>query len=542
MRKTAAVLALFICVQSFGQSNNFNLGKNLEIQYSILRELGASYVDSIDYEKIMPVGIEAMLQTLDPYTTYIPEEDEENLEMLTTGTYGGIGAIITKRVGGGVVISQPYPNSPAVKYGLEPGDTIWEIDGNSVKDLTSDESSSRMKGQPGTEVRFKVEKGRTGDTVDVTVIRERIHVSSIEYSGIIRDSIGYVLISGFTDNMSQELRTAVLDLKDKGMKRLVIDLRDNGGGVMDEAVTMASLFVPKGTLVVSSRGRNESMNNEYYTTLDPIDTEIPLLVMVNSTTASASEIFSGAMQDLDRGVVAGRRTYGKGLIQSIRQTPYNGKVKLTTGKYYTPSGRCVQAVDYSHRNEDGSVGFIPDSLKKEFKTVSGRSVYDGGGITPDIEVESKVYSRPAYAVAYGNLTGLYALEYYKKHESIAPAADFHLTDAEYSEFAEFAAAQDFDIRSSAETALDALVKAAKQDGLYDQYKAEIDALSSRIKLDKKQLLELKRDEIRPLVEEEIVSRYYFESAGNVILLRHDEQLDAALDKWDGFSFAVEQKQ
>ena len=526
-----AALLLTSTVPAAAQSSTFNLGRGLDIEYSILKSLARSYVDTINYEKMITAGVNAMLETLDPYTVYIPEEATDNFAMMTTGNYGGCGALIRKRTDGPVIIYEPYANSPAVKCGLEPGDEIWEIDGVSVIGETSDKATDRMKGQPGTDVKFRVFKGRTRDTVDVVLRRERIHVSSIEYAGILKGDIGYVYISSFTDKMTVELRRTLESLKAQGAKRLVIDLRDNGGGVMDEAVKMAALFVPKGTLVVSSKGRDPKMNQEYRTQEEPFDTEIPLLVMVNSASASASEIFSGAMQDLDRGTVAGRRTFGKGLIQTVVPTPYNGNVKITTGKYYIPSGRCVQAIDYSHRNEDGSVGFVPDSLRKAFKTKNGRTVYDGGGITPDIEAKQSYYSRPVVALAYSGALGDYALEYYKTHPQIAPAKDFRLTDAEYDAFVEYAAGREFDARSAAEAALDNLTQSATQDGLYEQFKAEIEALKAKVQIDKRSMLRLKKDEILPLLESEIAVKYYYPGSGRVITLRTDTALEEALAKW-----------
>lgn len=530
-RFVIVVLAGALALQAGAQSKNFALGKGLEIENAILREVARNYVDTIDFEKMMSKGIESMLSTLDPYTVYIPEEEEEDLELLTTGFYGGVGALIRKAPDEGVKIVEPYEGSPAVKYGLEPGDVIISIDGKTVIGETSEQSSSRMKGQPGTQVNFEVIKGRGGDTVNIVLTRERIHMSELEYAGIIRDSIGYVNLSGFKENLAKELRDTVKNLKACGAKRLVIDLRDNGGGLMDEAVGIVSLFVPKGTLVLSSKGRDPRENREYYSTETPLDTLIPILVMVNSSSASASEITAGALQDLDRATIAGKSTFGKGLIQTIRPIPYNGSIKVTTGKYYIPSGRCVQAIDYSHRNEDGSVGHIPDSLKKEFKTKKGRSVYDGGGITPDIETEAHSYSRTAYSLVVYDIPGEYAIEYYKKHMSIPEPADFHLTDAEYEDFVKFAAQQEFDSRSAAEASLDLLVESAKQDGLYDLYKTEIDALSAKVKMDKETILRAMKNEILPLVEAEIVARFYFSGKANIVNLRNDPQLDAALDLW-----------
>lgn len=518
-------------IQGRSQSQSFQLGKSIEIQNAILKTLSSSYVDSVKFDKIMADGFQAMLQSLDPYTTYIPEEDEENLELMTTGIYGGVGALIKKSINSPVQITSPYPNSPAVKAGLEPGDQIIAIDGVTVIGETSDKSSARMKGEPASQVTFRVIKGRTGDTTDVVVTRERIHISNIEYSDILRDSIGYIHVSGFTDKMSDELKDHLKELKGRGAKRIVLDLRGNGGGLMDEAIKLVSLFVPKGTLVVSSRGRDQVMNQDYYTTDSPIDTTIPLMVMVDSGSASSSEIVAGALQDLDRAVIAGKRTFGKGLIQSIRPLPYDTKVKLTTGKYYTPSGRCVQAIDYSNRNEDGSVGHVPDSLRKEFKTKNGRSVYDGGGIAPDIEVGTPPYSRPVISLVYMDVLGDFAIDYYKKHIQIAPAADFYLTDEEYEDFVRFAAAKEFDSRSGAETVLDQLIKSAKADNLYEEYKAEIEALSSKIKMDKETMLRVKKDEIKPLLEQEIVTKYYFSAASHIIMLRDDTQLFESIDKW-----------
>ncbi|MDD2594340.1 MAG: S41 family peptidase [Bacteroidales bacterium] len=531
LKVSLVLLALISSLQLNAQSNSFKLGQSLEVQNAILKEISNSYVDTVKYDKMLTTGIQSMLGSLDPYTTYIPEEDEENLELLTTGIYGGVGATIKKRPSEAVLIVQPYSGSPASKAGLVPGDQIIEIDGASVIGLSSEESSNKMKGQPGTQVKFKVVKGRTGDTVDVVVTRERIHISDIEYAGIIKDSIGYIKLTGFTDKMSVEMKEKVLSLKQDGAKRIILDLRGNGGGIMDEAIQLVSLFVPKGTLVVSSKGRNPIMNQEYFTTDTPIDTLIPLMVMVNSGSASSSEIVAGALQDLDRAVIAGKRTFGKGLIQSIKPVPYNGKVKITTGKYYTPSGRCVQAIDYSHRNEDGSVGNVPDSLKKEFKTKNGRSVYDGGGITPDIETKSDYYSRPAVSLVYSDVLGDYATEYFKNHPAIASPADFYLTDAEYADFVKYASTRDFDYRSGAETVLEQLVKAARQDNLYDEYKAEIEALESRIKMDKETMLNVKKDEIKALLEQEIVIKYYFASAGTIVMLRDDPQLYDAIDLW-----------
>ena len=507
-----ATLCASVSVETKAQSQDFKLGQSLEVEYAVLRELAQAYVDTVNFDKMVIAGVRAMLATLDPYTVYISEDEGEDFELLTTGNYGGVGALIRKAPGEGVRIIEPYEGSPAAKYGLEPGDTIIEIDGIPVYEETSEQSSGRMKGQPGTEVKFKLIKGRTKDTVDVTVVRERIHVSDITYAGIYKDDIGYIQLTGYTAKMAEEFKETLLRLKEAGAKRLVIDLRDNGGGVMDEAISLVSLFVPKGTLVVSSKGRVPEMNREYRTTESPVDTLMPLLVMVNGNSASASEITAGALQDLGRATIAGTRSFGKGLIQSVRPMPYNTQMKLTTGKYYTPSGRCVQAIDYSNRHEDGS-------LDKDAN----------GGIAPDITVEDHPYSRPTVSLIYYDILGSYAIEYYLKHKTID--RDFHLTDAEYEDFVAYAAAQDFDARTAAQTALDQMIRAAKAEDLYENYKEEIEALQKKVNMDKAAVLRAKKAEILPLVEQEIVTCYYFNRASVPVALRYDEQLREAVDKW-----------
>ena len=516
MMKRAAVAVLVLLAAApapvKAQSQDFKLGQSLELEYAALREIAQSYVDTVQFDKMIITGLRAMLATLDPYTVYISEEEGDDFELMTTGNYGGVGALIRKAPGEGVRIIEPYENSPAAKFGLEPGDTILEIDGIPVYDETSEQSSGRMKGQPGTEVKFKVVKGRTKDTVDVVVTRERIHVSDVTYAGLYQDSIGYIKLTGFTANIAEEFRDEVVRLKDAGARRLIIDLRGNGGGVMDEAINIVSLFEPQGTLVVSSKGRVPDMNREYRTAGAPVDTQIPLLVMVDGSSASASEITAGALQDLGRATIAGERSFGKGLIQSVRPMPYNTQMKLTTGKYYTPSGRCVQAIDYSNRHEDGS-------LDKDAN----------GGIAPDIEVAARPYSRPTMSLVYYDVIGSYAIQYYMTHPSID--RDFHMTDAEYEDFVAYAAKEDFDARTAAQTVLDQLIKAAQSEDLYDNYKEEIEALKKKVDMDKETVLRAKKDEILPLVEQEIVTCYYFNRASVPVALRYDDQLHDAVAKW-----------
>lgn len=531
MNKKTILIAVSVlcCTAAFGQSRSFTLGKWTEIQKSLLQELNRSYVDSLEVDRIELEGVNAMLEALDPYTVYIPEEDNDDLQMMLNKTYGGVGAVIYKPdQNGNVIINEPYLNSPAHKAGLVCGDEVVAIDGVSVIGLTTQECSDRMKGVPGTKLDLKVKKLRTAEMEDVHITRERIRLPDVEYAGMINDTTGYIYQSSFTEKVSQEVKDAFIKLKKQGMKQLVYDLRGNGGGILQQAVEIVSFFVPKGSLVVTAKGRSEDSVQEYRTTSAPIDTEMPIIVLIDGATASASEIVSGALQDYDRATIMGTRTYGKGLVQSIRPLPYNGQLKVTTAKYYTPSGRCVQAIDYSHRNEDGSVGYIPDSLTTEFLTAGGRIVRDGGGITPDVELKVKKYSRLAYSLSLNGIIEQYSMEFVKKHESIPAVKDFHLPDADFEDFIEYAKGREFDYRSSAKTYFDQIVKELESDGLKDSMKEELDAMDKALDIDKEQYLRLKKDEIVPLIEEEIVVRYYFQEAGIELRLRYDTELQEAL--------------
>ena len=524
----AAAMAFFAVQTASAQSRGFKLGQWSEIYNSVVKELNRSYVDSLPVDRMMRASIDAMLRELDPYTIYIPEEENEDLQMMLSNTYGGIGAIIHKPDGSNVIINEPYAGSPASKAGLKCGDEIVAIDGVPTKDLKIKESTDRMKGKPGTTVVFTVKKGLTGETVEVPVVRERIHMPDVEYAGMLDDTTGYILQSGFTENVSADIRTKVLELKKQGMKRLVLDLRGNGGGLMGEAIKIVSLFVPKGTLVVSARGNDAALSHEYHTQGEPIDKELPIIVLIDSGSASASEIVAGAIQDHDRGIIMGTRSYGKGLVQSIKPLAYNGQMKVTTSKYYTPSGRCVQAIDYSHRNEDGSVGYIPDSLITEFKTASGRIVRDGGGITPDITIKAQEYSRLVYSLVLGGVLDQYVIDYCKRHDQLPAVDEFHYTAEDYEDFIRFALTQEFDYRSSAKTYYDQMKKELERDGLADSMKDQLDALAKSLEIEKEQFLRLKMEEIIPFIEEELATRYWFQEAGVKVRLRYDEQLKNAL--------------
>ena len=532
-----AAIAVFAFSPAFAQSAGFRLGKWTEIQNAIIKELNRSYVDSLPVDRIQRAGIDAMLESLDPYTMYVPEEDNEDFEFMIGKTYGGIGAIIYKPdTESNVIINEPYAGSPAANAGLRCGDEIVTIDGKTVRGLKADEATSRMKGNPGTTVVFGVKKAfggdgwKQGDTVEVRIVRQRIHLPDVEYAGMLNDTTGYILQTGFTERVSEDVRNAYLKLKAQGMKKLVLDLRGNGGGLLQEAVNIVSLFVPKGSVVVSSRGNENHPEEVFRTMREPVDTEIPIVVLVDSGTASSSEIVSGAFQDLDRATILGSRTYGKGLVQSVRPLPYNGQLKVTTAKYYTPSGRCIQAIDYSHRNEDGSVGHIPDSLTREFRTAHGRPVRDGGGITPDDTLTFRSYSRLVYSLVLGGIVDQYALDYGRRHESIAPLDDFHFSDADYEDFIQFAMGKKFDYRSGARALYDQMKRELDRDGMSDSMKDEIEALGKKLEIEKRDFLLLKKDEIIPFIEEEIAVRYYFQEAGVKVRLRYDTALKEALTK------------
>ena len=487
---------------------DFALGRNIQILFNMFRELSLLYVDEVDPEKLMLNAADGMTRELDPYTELIPEKEMADFEIMTTGKYGGMGAIIQKK-GDYVMVAQPYKGSPADKAGLQIGDIILAVDDKDVKGLEIQEVSSMLKGTPGTELSLKVRKLLTDQEQELTIKRERIVLSALPYWGIIADSIGYISHKEFTEDCSADLRNAFISMKKEGIKGLIIDLRGNGGGILQEAVKILSMFVPKGTEVVSMRGRMKELDATFTTQSEPIDTEIPVVVLINGSSASAAEIVAGAFQDLDRGVLVGQRSFGKGLVQNTRPVGFNSFLKLTTAKYYTPSGRCIQVLDYSHRAEDGSVGAVPDSLIREYTTEGGRKVYDGGGIMPDIRMPENYYSRFTNMLFAKGYIEDFANLYFKKHREPIDVDTFEVTDADYNEFVAFMADKPIDSESDTKQTLDQLRQKAERDKYLDRIEEELNAIEEKIQDDKQTDLEAFKDELKMLLSNEIVMRYHY---------------------------------
>ena len=505
---------------------DFLLSKNLDIFFSMVRELSVFYVDDIDPETLINNSIEGMLVGLDPYTTYIPESEAENFTTMTTGRYGGIGSLI-RQSGDYVVITDPYQNSPAAKADLRPGDLILEIDGKSTKGMNVSAVSELLRGIPRTTLVLKVMRFGSEEILEKSILREEIRISNVPYYGIIGDNIGYIHLGGFTEDAGKEVREALLDLRDKqGATSIILDVRGNPGGLLSEAVEISNLFLDRGLEIVSTRGKVQQWDKTYKGTKNPVDTKILLVVLVNRGSASASEIVAGAIQDYDRGLVMGQRTFGKGLVQTARPLSYNAQLKVTTAKYYTPSGRCIQAVDYSHRNEDGSVGYIPDSLMKEYTTKNGRKVYDGGGVNPDITSEQEMISRIAASLYLRNFIFDYANLYVYKNPSPVHPEDFSLTEKEYAEFVKFLEGKDFDYQTETEDNLRELIETAQRERYYELATEEFRALREKLAHDKDKDLQVFRGDIIRLLNDEIIGRHYFQG-GRV---RHSLALDKDVKK------------
>ena len=490
------------------KDNFFEISKNLEIFATLYRELNVFYVDDVQPGDMMKTGIDAMLESLDPYTTYITESNIEDYRFMTTGQYGGIGSLI-RSVDGEIYISEPYEGFPAFKSGLKAGDKLIMINGVEVKGKDQEEISKMLKGQSGTELEVTFE--RFGEIKQTKLKREEIKIPDVPYYGMIDENIGYIRLTSFTQTASQEVKDAFLDLRDKqGMKELIFDLRGNGGGLLREAVNIVNIFVPRGQEVVSTKGKIEEWDRKHLTLSEPTDLEMPLVILVDAGSASASEIVSGTIQDLDRGIVVGNRTYGKGLVQQTRDLQYNSKLKLTVAKYYIPSGRCIQKLDYSHKNTDGEAEEVPDSLLKVFTTRNGRKVMDGRGIDPDILIEKTEFPHILGSLLSENLFFRYANKYTREHNEIDAADKFNLTDSEYEEFMDFLEDKNYSYTTDTEKELEHLQKIAKREKYWGMAEGEFEQLESVLKSKKNQDLIIFKSEIEDILVNEIVSRYYYQ--------------------------------
>jgi len=530
MASFSVVFVLLFGLYSFNDDKrNFEIIKNLDIFYTLFRELNSYYVDETNPEKLVETGINEMLESLDPYTTYIPESDMADFKFMTTGEYAGIGSLISQR-DDFVIIAEPYEGFPAAKAGLKAGDRILSIDGKDMVKKRSSDVSDVLKGTANTPVKIKVDRPGQKKPMTFELMREKIQINPVPYYGMVNDETGLIILNNFTQDCSREIEKAFLDLRDKqGAKSIVLDLRANPGGLLDEAVKIVNLFVPRGSEVVSTRGKVKQWDKVYKATRQPIDTVMPLAVMISRGSASASEIVSGALQDLDRAVVVGQRSFGKGLVQTTRNLSYNAKLKVTTAKYYIPSGRCIQAVDYTHRNDDGSVGLVPDSLISEFKTQNGRKVFDGGGISPDIKVEIQKYANITFALVAQQVTFDYVTEFAIANKAIATPEEFELTDAIYDEFKAYVKArEDFKYESRSQDKLKDLIKIAKREDYYDAASDEFKKLEAVLKLDVEKDLNLFQDEIKEIMSMEIVKRYYYQKGAVKVSLKKDKELDESI--------------
>ncbi len=509
--------------------NYFEVSKNLDIFASLYKELNIYYVDETKPGDLMKKGIDSMLESLDPYTNYIPESEIEDYRFMTTGQYGGIGASIRKK-GDYVVIADPYEGFAAQKNDLRAGDLILSVDGKSMKGKNTDDVTKLLKGSPGTTVKVSLQREGEKNPIEKSLTREEIKIDAVPYYGMLNSNTGYINLSSFTESASREVKAALLKLKENpNMSSLVLDLRGNPGGLLNEAVNIVNLFVEKDQEVVSTKGRVEEWKKTYKAVYSPVDVNIPIVVLVNSGSASASEIVAGALQDLDRAVVLGTRTFGKGLVQTTRPLSYNAKLKVTTAKYYIPSGRCIQAIDYAQRNEDGSVAKIPDSLMHPFKTKNGRTVLDGGGIKPDVTADNGQLSKLSVSLLNKMHIFDFATQYKNTHPTIASAENFRITDAEYDEFVKFLSGKEYDYITKSEKLLNDLKEAAEAEKYMESAKAEYEALKTKMIHDKKADLLKFKEELKDLLTAEISARYYFQKGRLKSTLAMDREVKKALD-------------
>ena len=530
-----SLLMVLIAAPAFAQidrDHDFKTAKNMDIFNSIYKNLDLMYVDTLDAEEVVGNGIKAMLGSLDPYTTYYPEEKVNELKNMLTGKYAGVGAVVRYNFQlQRVCISEPYENMPAAEVGLKKGDIILSIDNEDMTNKDVAYVSDHLRGDPGTSFILKVKRPSSGKTLKVKVTRRTIQMPFLPYYGMLEGGFGYINFNSFTDNCAKDVRRAFIDLKKQGAKGLVFDLRNNGGGSVSEAVSIINMFLPKGKTVLKMQGKLQRSNKEYKTSVEPVDSVMPMVVLVNGNSASASEIMSGSLQDYDRAIILGTRTYGKGLVQTTMDLPYNGQMKLTTAKYYIPSGRCVQALNYKHA-KGGYVEHVPDSLTKVFYTANGREVRDGGGVKPDVEVKPDSLPNIAFYLAGARDSNEvmlnYEVDYIAKHPTIAPAKDFALTDADYDEFKARVLKADFKYDRETEKYLKDLEKLAKFEGYYDDAKPEFEALKKKLSHNVAKDLDYNKEYIKQLLENEIVAAYYFQAGAIQNSLRYDKQIKEAV--------------
>ncbi len=520
----SAILSAYILRN---ESKDFKLQKNLDIFYSLIRELNAFYVDEIKPDMLFREGIDGMLNELDPYTTYYPEEDRDDFAFMTTGKYGGIGSLI-RQSGDYTVLTQIYKGFPADLAGLKAGDILKAIDGESLKGMNATGVSDKLKGEPNTGIVLTIE--RQGSEFDKKITRKRVAIPPVPYFGMLENKTGYIRFTNFTQDCSTDVKEALTTLLEKqGAKKIILDLRSNPGGLLSEAVEIVNFFVGPGHEVVSTKGRVEKFDHVYKTMNQAIDEDIPLVIMINSGTASAAEIVAGAIQDLDRGVIVGQRSYGKGLVQISRPLSYNATLKVTTAKYYIPSGRCVQAIDFSHRNEDGSVGHIPDSLTSEFKTLNGRIVKDGGGISPDYEVEAEQLGQLATELYIRSFLFDYATKYFWENQKISNPTDYSISDETYKDFGEYLKERKFSYESVTEDALERLETIAKKEKYFENNRELFEDMEKALDHNFDADLQLNREQVTRLLEDEIIGRYYYEEGVIKHALPNDKQLNKAVE-------------
>lgn len=531
--KKRVILGLIVLTGAIGFSftppaeRYFEIARNLDIFASLFKEVNMWYVDDINPNKTIRTGIDAMLGSLDPYTNFISEDEVEDFRTLNTGQYGGIGAV-TRIIDHRTVVTMVYENYPAYKNGLRIGDEVLKMDGIELSRLTLEEANHLMRGQVGTNIKLTVKRMGQKAPIDIEFKREKIKISNVPYYGMLSNEVGYIQLTEFTPDAGKEVKTALLALKEKGATQLILDLRGNPGGLLHEAVNICNLFIPKGKKVVDTKGKVEDNNITYETLNTPVDLDIPVAVIINRGSASASEIVAGTLQDYDRAVIIGERSFGKGLVQVPRQLSYNSQVKITTAKYYTPTGRCIQVLDYTHRREDGSVGSIPDSVKKEFKTSRGRTVYDGGGIEPDLAVEVIEPSTITQVLYLQGFIFDYATEYAFHHPTLAEPKNFAMTDAEYGEFVTWMKSKPYTINSPADEELAQLVEEAKKEKYYDELKPQLDQIRQKLTETHKNELSFHKDQIKLWLEREIASRYYFEKGVVEVGFKSDNELKSAM--------------